>query len=155
MSKQVSAGLLMYRQTNGKLEVFLMHPGGPFFKNKDEGFWSVPKGLIDEGEKLIDTAKREFEEETGVKPPENEKLFPLGSIKYKSGKTVHAWAFKTDVETVDVKSGTFKVEWPPKTGKISEFPETDRAEFFSVKKAKEKITQNQAGFIDRLVDHLK
>jgi predicted NUDIX family NTP pyrophosphohydrolase len=152
-AKQVSAGLLMYRFKNNTLEVCLMHPGGPFFVKKDEGFWSLPKGLIEDGEDPQKAAMREFEEEAGVKP-KNE-LIPLGSIIYKSGKTVHAWAFENNDDDIEFKSNLFELEWPPKSGKIQKFPEADKVEFLPTEIAKKKITQNQVEFIKRLEDYLK
>jgi predicted NUDIX family NTP pyrophosphohydrolase len=150
-SKRISAGLMMYRIKQGKLEVLLVHPGGPFFKNKDIGVWSVPKGEPDDGEDaLFSTALREFEEETGIKP-EGKKYIPLGSIQQRGGKTVHAWAFEGDMKDgFEPKSNTFKREWPPHSGKFMIFPEADRIEFFESETAKKKIKDRQVEFIERL-----
>src|SRR5262245_19671069 len=112
---QTSAGLLMYRRTQAGIEVLLVHPGAPFFKNKDNGAWRIPKGQVCEGEELLDCAKREFEEETGLKPAEPFLL--LKPIQQKGGKIVHAWAFAVDCDPAAVRSNTFKMEWPLKSGK--------------------------------------
>ncbi len=154
MAGETSAGLLMYSVKNEKLKVFLVHPGGLFFKNKDDGFWSIPKGLIEKNEEYLQTAIREFKEETGI-TSEGEYL-PLSSIKQKNGKVVYAWAFKTENDEQHfIKSNTFKLEWPPKSGKIQEFPEIDKAEFFTVEAAKKKINEAQIELITRLEKHLK
>src|SRR6185436_13629282 len=115
-----SAGLLMYRVKDGRLDVLLGHPGGPFWKGKDKGAWSIPKGEVESTEGLFETAIREFAEETGFNP--TEPFIQLGEVKQKSGKTVHAWAFKGDCEPAQLRSNTFSIEWPPKSGKIQEFP---------------------------------
>jgi predicted NUDIX family NTP pyrophosphohydrolase len=147
--KKVSAGLLMYRIKSGLLEVFLVHPGGPFFAKKDEGVWSIPKGEIEAEEDFLKAAIREFEEETGLKP--SGEFLPLGTIKQKGGKTVYAWAFKGDRnENQPIQSNTFRIEWPPHSGKQKEFPEIDRAEFFEVETAKRKINPAQIILIERL-----
>jgi predicted NUDIX family NTP pyrophosphohydrolase len=144
-----SAGLLMYRRhPSGGIEVLLVHPGGPYWTNKDDGAWTIPKGLANEGEDLLATAKREFAEETGVTP--NGEFRPLGSIKQKGGKTVHAWAFAGDVDPAAVRSNTFTMEWPPRSGKRVEFPEIDRAAFFDLASARKKINPAQAAWLDQL-----
>lgn len=151
----IAAGLLMCRMHNSKLEYFLVHPGGPFFKNKDEGVWSIPKGIPEATEaNLLDVAKREFEEETGIKP--SGEYFALGAVKQKGGKTVHAWAFlgRWDAST-PIKSNTFSIEWPPRSGKFQEFPEIDRAEWFAYQDAIRKINPAQVAFLDKARDHLK
>ena len=155
MNKRVSAGLIMYRQKNGALEVLLAHPGGPFFKNKDDGHWSIPKGEPGEGESdLLETAKREFEEETGIKPSGD--FIPLESIVQKGGKTVHGWAFKGDLpEGYAHKCNWFEAEWPPRSGKKMKFLEIDKIEFFSPEKAKRKIKSTQIPLIDRLEEKLR
>jgi predicted NUDIX family NTP pyrophosphohydrolase len=154
MPSETSAGLLMYSIKDEILKVFLVHPGGPFFKNKDDGFWSIPKGLIEKNEEYLQTAIREFQEETGISS-EGEYL-PLGSIKQKNGKIVYAWAFETENDDQQfIKSNTFKLEWPPHSGKIQEFPEIDRAEFFIVETSKKKINEAQIELITRLEKHLK
>lgn len=134
---KTSAGLILYRMQGGKLEVLLVHPGGPFWSKKDEGAWFVPKGELNVGEEPLAGAKREFEEETGLKP-EGEFL-ALGSVKQKSGKTIVAWAFEGDCDPSSIKSNTFTIEWPPKSGRRQEFPEIDRAGFFTVPQAKAKM----------------
>src|SRR5947208_3786815 len=122
MAKE-SAGLLMYRQRNSKLEFLLAHPGGPFWARKDEGAWTIPKGEIGLGESPLDAARREFNEELGLEPIGE--FIPLTAIKQKGGKTVHAWAFKGDCDPSAVKSNAFRMEWPPRSGKAMEFPEVD------------------------------
>jgi predicted NUDIX family NTP pyrophosphohydrolase len=142
---------------NGKngLEVLLVHPGGPFFRNKDEGAWTIPKGEAAEGENLLERAKIEFEEEVGFKPAAGE-FIQLGRVKQKGGKMVHAWAFEGDLpEHFKHSSNTFEMEWPPRSGQMAQFPETDRAEFFLPEKARQKIKAAQIPFLDRLVDAAK
>lgn len=134
---KTSAGLILYRMQSGQLEVLLVHPGGPFWSKKDEGAWFVPKGELNVGEEPLAGAKREFEEETGLKP-EGEFL-ALGNVKQKSGKTIVAWAFEGDCDPSSIKSNTFTIEWPPKSGCQQEFPEIDRAGFFTVPQAKAKM----------------
>ena len=145
---KTSAGLLMYRERNGQIEVLLVHLGGPFWKNKDRGAWFVPKGEINLGEDLLDAAKREFQEETGMVPGGD--FVSLGSAKHKSGKTVHAWAFAGDCDPTSIKSNTFEMEWPPKSGRMATFPEIDRAGFFTVDAAKEKMHSAEFEFLSRL-----
>jgi predicted NUDIX family NTP pyrophosphohydrolase len=145
---RVSAGLLMYRILNGELQMLLAHPGGPFFKNKDDGAWSIPKGEIEPDEDLLEAAKREFEEETGVIPIGP--FIALTAIKQKGGKIVHAWAFKGDCDPSAIVSNTFTMEWPPKSGRQMEFPEIDRADFFDVAAARRKIKAAQEALIDEL-----
>lgn len=146
---QTSAGLLMYRNSGGILEVFLVHPGGPFWARKDEGAWSIPKGLIDEGEEKLEAAKREFLEETSISPAEP--FVFLGEIRQKSGKRIYAWAFECNCDLPRINSNTFSLEWPPNSGRMREFPEIDKGEFFSVSAARRKINQGQADFLDRLM----
>jgi predicted NUDIX family NTP pyrophosphohydrolase len=148
-----SAGLLMFRKRNGKLEVLLVHPGGPYFQKKDDGVWTIPKGEVEEGEDLLERAKIEFEEELGIAASGN--WMGLGSVKQKGGKTVHAWAFAGELDD-DFKlvSNTFEMEWPPSSGKMQRFPEVDRAGFFPVEEARRKINSAQAVFIDRLIEQL-
>jgi predicted NUDIX family NTP pyrophosphohydrolase len=150
MSKK-SAGILLYRVTN-KPEVFLVHPGGPFWKKKDAGAWTIPKGEFNEDEKALDAAIREFKEETGmaVEGP----FIPLDPIKQKSGKLVLAWAMKGDLTPEKLQSNMVTMEWPPKTGKQISFPEIDRGEWFSVDAAREKINAAQVDFLDQLEDCL-
>jgi len=149
---RLSAGLLMFRRSaSGGLEVYIAHPGGPFFKNKDEGAWTIPKGEIPEGEKPLAAALREFEEETGLRIGESGRFHDLGSIQQKGGKTVYAWGVEGDCPAGHrLKSNTFRIEWPPRSGKFQEFPEIDRAEFFPVDLARRKINPAQAAFLDRL-----
>lgn len=145
---RTSAGLLLYRWENDALQVFLVHPGGPFFAKKDNGAWSIPKGEIDEGEDALAAAQREFEEETGCRPGEN--FLPLAPVKQKSGKTVLAWAVEGDCDPGTIRSNTFTLEWPPKSGRMRECPEVDRAGWFTVDEAKQKINPAQAALIDEL-----
>jgi predicted NUDIX family NTP pyrophosphohydrolase len=144
----ISAGLLMYRITTGKPEVLLVHPGGSIWQKKDDGAWSIPKGEIIEGEDLLDAATREFEEETGHKP--SGQFIQLNPVKQKSGKIVHAWAVEGDLDPAAIKSNTFTMEWPPRSGKRAEFPEVDRAEFFDLETARKKINRAQVAFVNEL-----
>lgn len=148
----ISAGLLVYRKRNGTLEVLLVHPGGPFFRNKDEGAWSIPKGEVAAGEDRLAAARREFAEETGVAPTGS--FTPLAPVKLKSGKIIHAWAVESDFDPAAFKSNTFVMEWPPRSGKQAEFPEVDRAEFFDAATAKRKINSAQAALIEELIRRL-
>lgn len=143
-----SAGLLMYRVREGILEVLLVHLGGPFWAKKDAGAWFVPKGEVELGEDELGAAKREFTEETGFDP--GDELQPLGSVKHKGGKTVTAWAFEGDCDPATLKSNTFTMEWPPRSGKQKEFPEIDRADFFTVDVARDKIHPAEFEFVERL-----
>ena len=138
----------MYRVRDGKLEVLLVHLGGPFWAKKDAGAWFVPKGEVEPGEDELGAAKREFKEETGFDP--GDELQPLGSVKHKSGKTVTAWAFEGDCDPAALKSNTFTIEWPPRSGKQREFPEIDRADFFTVDAARDKIHPAEFEFLARL-----
>jgi predicted NUDIX family NTP pyrophosphohydrolase len=147
MPKQ-SAGLLLYRKRRGSLEVFLVHPGGPFWANKDDGSWSIPKGEFDEGENPLDAAKREFREETG-RAAEGE-FQPLKPIRQRGGKIVYAWAVHNDLEPAADKSNTFSMEWPRGSGKIRKFPEIDRAEWFKIDLARRKILKSQLGLLEQL-----
>jgi predicted NUDIX family NTP pyrophosphohydrolase len=147
---RVSAGLLMFRRRDGELEVLLVHPGGPFFAKKDEGAWTIPKGEAALDEDFLTRAQIEFEEELGIRPHGN--WIELGSIKQKGGKTVHAWAFEGDLpDSFKLKSNTFEIEWPPRSGKRKQFPEIDRAEFFPQDLARRKINPAQIILLDRLV----
>jgi predicted NUDIX family NTP pyrophosphohydrolase len=130
------------------LEVLLVHPGGPFWKSKDDGAWFILKGELDAGEEPLAAAKREFEEETGLKP--EAEFLPLGSVKQKSGKTIFAWAFEGDCDPAELKSNTFTIEWPPKSGRQQEFPEIDQAAFFTVAQAKEKMHPVEFPLVTRL-----
>lgn len=149
-----SAGLLMYRRTDEGVDVFLVHPGGPFFKKKDAGFWSIPKGLVDESEVDLDAAMREFAEETSIAVPACAIFLDLGWIQQKGGKRVRAWAFEGDLDPRDVKSNTFEIEWPPRSGRRQAFPEVDRGGWFDVEAARNMINVAQCAFLDRLVDRL-
>jgi predicted NUDIX family NTP pyrophosphohydrolase len=149
MARNASAGLVVYRVQSGKLELLLVHPGGPFWQNRDDGAWSVPKGEVGENEDGSDVAQREFEEELGVKPPQTE-LRSLGSIRQAGGKTVHAWALRGDLDVTQIRSNTFEMEWPPRSGKMRQFPEVDRAGWFEATVARSKLIPAQREFIDRL-----
>jgi len=148
MPKQ-SAGILLYRRHASELEVFLVHPGGPFWMKKDAGAWSIPKGEYAPGEDPLDAAQREFEEETGTRlAPGN--FIRLGEIKQAGGKIVTAWALEGDCDAGSIRSNTFSLEWPPKSGKFAEFPEVDRAGWFSIPEAHAKLLSGQLPFLDRL-----
>jgi predicted NUDIX family NTP pyrophosphohydrolase len=149
LRSRISAGLLMFRRRSNECEVLLVHPGGPFFARKDDGAWTIPKGEAAPGENLLTRAQIEFEEELGFQP--RGEWIELGSIKQKGGKTVHAWAFEGDLpESIELKSNLFEMEWPPRSGKLKQFPEIDRAEFFSEQIARRKINPAQVLFLDRL-----
>jgi predicted NUDIX family NTP pyrophosphohydrolase len=155
-ASRTSAGLLMFRRNNGQSEVLLVHPGGPYFRNKDQGVWTIPKGEVAEGEDLLMRARIEFEEELGMAAPAAANWIELGSVKQKGGKTVHAWAFEGECPADFVAaSNTFEIEWPPRSGRMQEFPEIDRAEFFLIEEAKRKINEAQIAFLDRLVETLE
>ncbi|MDR7868442.1 MAG: NUDIX domain-containing protein [Sporomusaceae bacterium] len=146
---KISAGLMMFRRKNGELEIFLAHPGGPYLKHKDLGYWGIPKGEIEAGEDLLTAAVREFAEETGMTAAGE--FLPLGSVVQASGKTVHAWAFAGEWEDGRIPaSNLFPLEWPPKSGREQWFPEIDQAAFFPVPAAKRKINRAQGEFIVRL-----
>ena len=149
----VSAGLLLFRRPAGSLEVFLAHPGGPFWANRDDGAWTIPKGVVADGEALIDAAKREFEEETGIvpRPP----FVPLGSIRQKAGKTVHAWAWEGDADASSISSNNSRVEWPRGSGKWLVYPEVDRCGWFDPETARTKLNPAQAELLDRLEASLR
>lgn len=143
----------MFRRKNTAVEFLLVHPGGPFWKNKDDGAWSIPKGEAQPDEDLLSRARIEFKEELGIEPVGD--FIPLGSIKQKGGKAVHAWAFEGDLpHNFQLKSNTFEIEWPPHSGKFKEFPEIDRAEFFGKEIARQKINSAQLSFFDRLCEAL-
>lgn len=147
MGKQ-SAGLLMYRQRNDQIEVLLVHPGGPFWAKKEFGAWSIPKGEYGQGEEALEVAIREFKEETGFQASGD--FIPLAPVRQSSGKVVRAWAIEGDCDARAIKSNTFSLEWPPKSGKQQEFPEVDRAEWFSVNEAKRRILKGQIPLIKEL-----
>jgi predicted NUDIX family NTP pyrophosphohydrolase len=158
-SNKISAGLLLYHRGPKGLEVLLAHPGGPLYARKDEGVWTIPKGVPDEGETdLPAVARREFCEETGLAVEDiqiHEKLIPLGEARQKSGKVIHIWAIEGDVPPGFVpRSNTFEMEWPPHSGRRGTFPEIDRAELFTIDEARRRIAPGQAVFLDRLVAQL-
>ena len=144
----MSAGLLMFRRHEGRLEVFLAHPGGPMWKNRDAGAWTIPKGLVEDGEDPLAAARREFQEETGVAP--DGVFIELGEVRQKAGKTVHAWAVEGDIDPAEVKSNLTKMEFPRGSGRWLTFPEVDRCDWFSPEIARTKINAAQTEFIDRL-----
>jgi predicted NUDIX family NTP pyrophosphohydrolase len=150
---KISAGLMMYRvrtEQNNSVEILLAHPGGPYWKNKDDGAWTIPKGEITPGEDLLAAAIREFTEETGLTPAPP--FVPLGEIKQKSGKIIHAWAFQGDCDPAQIRSNTFELEWPPKSGLTQEFPEIDRAKFYDLVAARQKILVSELPLLDRLAE---
>ena len=152
---KTSAGILLYRTGKNGLEVLLVHPGGPFWKNKEAGAWSIPKGEADEGEDMLAAAKREFAEELGTLPPGE--LIPLGQVVQKAGEIVHAWALAgdLDVAAAAAQCNVIQIEWPPKSKKMIEIPEIDRAEFFDLATAREKINEAQSAFLDLLAEKVK
>ena len=147
-----SAGILVYRYKNNDLQVLLVHPGGPFWSGKDLGAWSIPKGIFDESEKPLDAAKREFREETGF-VVEGE-FIELGELRQPSKKIIHAWSIEGNFDTSQLKSNTFKMEWPRNSGNIQEYPEVDKGEWFSLDIAQKKIFKGQRDFLTRLVNRL-
>jgi predicted NUDIX family NTP pyrophosphohydrolase len=148
MAKQISAGILLFRVCGGVLEVFLIHPGGPYWRNKDAGVWSIPKGLLEQGDDALTAAKREFREETGS--PVDGECIALAPLRQPSGKVVHAWAVEGDIDASSITSNVFSLEWPPRSGRQQEFPEADRAGWFTLAAAREKILAGQRGFLDQL-----
>ena len=138
----------MYRKCDGALEFLLAHPGGPFFKGKEAGAWTIPKGEIEEGEDPLAAAKREFEEELGLKPAGT--FLELTPVKQKGGKIVRAWAVEGDCNPLQIKSNAFTIEWPPQSGRTSEFPEVDKAAFFGLEEAKQKINPAQIPLLEEL-----
>lgn len=148
-STKISAGLLLYRRVDGGIELFLAHPGGPFWRRRDVGAWTVPKGIIEEGEDGLTAARREFEEETGIVPVGP--FLPLGSVRQKAGKTVHAWAWEGDADPETIRSNEMEVEWPRGSGITRSYPEVDRCAWFTPASAREKINSAQAELIDRLL----
>jgi predicted NUDIX family NTP pyrophosphohydrolase len=144
-----SAGILLYRVSNQALEVLLVHPGGPFWKNKDAGAWSIPKGEFTDDEDPLQAALRELEEETGL-PVKPRTAIPLTPVKQKGGKLILAWAMKGNLNTTKINSNTFELEWPPQSGKMQTFPEVDKANWFTIPVAKEKINPAQAALLDEL-----
>lgn len=156
MPSRVSAGLVIYRIRNGGLEVFLAHPGGPFFAHRDEGVWTIPKGELEPNEEHLSTAIREVKEEVGFEINPASEFIALGSIRQKGGKIVHAWGVEQDCnDPIQCKSNEFKMEWPVGSGKWKSFPEVDRAAFFPLPEAKRKIKSTQIPLLDRLAEALK
>jgi predicted NUDIX family NTP pyrophosphohydrolase len=147
-ASQTSAGLLLFRRSPGPLELFLAHPGGPFWRGRDAGAWTIPKGLTEPGEDLLAAACREFEEETGVKPLGP--FLPLGSVRQKAGKVIHAWAWEGDADSAAVTSNTMKAEWPRGSGRWLTFPEVDRCAWFTPDEARNRLNPAQAELVDRL-----
>lgn len=145
---KLSAGLLMYRFREGRLEVLVVHPGGPYWAGKDEGVWSIPKGEYNEGDDVFEAAIREFLEETGIKATGS--FRPLSMLKQPSGKKITAWAFEGDCDPSSIKSNMFTIEWPPHSGRQEDFPEVDRAAWFDVDEGMKKLTKGQIGFIEEL-----
>jgi predicted NUDIX family NTP pyrophosphohydrolase len=147
-----SYGILLYRRTDGGLQVLLVHPGGPFWAGRDAGAWSIPKGLPEENEAPLATARREFGEETGTAVDGD--FIPLGELKQRSGKIIHAWALEHDLDTTRIRSNTFSLEWPRHSGRRQEHPEIDEGRWFSIDEARHRIASGQAGFLDRLLARL-
>jgi predicted NUDIX family NTP pyrophosphohydrolase len=145
---RAAAGLLLFRRKSDDLEVLLVHPGGPLWTRKDEGAWSIPKGEIEPGEDPLRAAQREFEEELGS--PVSGDFIPLTQIRQASGKLVHAWAVEADFNPATLQSGTFSMEWPPRSGRQQHFPEVDRAQWFTIEDAKRKINKAQIALLDQL-----
>lgn len=143
---------MLFRQRDKKVQVLLAHPGGPFWSRKDQGVWTIPKGLIGPSESLLSAAQREFAEETGYRP--GGEAIPLGSAKQPGGKVVHVWAIEEDWDPADLQSNTFEMEWPPGTGRLQSFPEIDRAPWFGIVEARLKILKGQAAFLDHLLETL-
>jgi predicted NUDIX family NTP pyrophosphohydrolase len=148
VAKASSAGVLVYRRRS-RLEVLLVHPGGPFWAKKDDGAWSIPKGEFAEGEDPLTAARRELAEETGLVV--DRELRPLGSVKQAGGKVVHAWALEGDLDASAIRSNTFSMEWPPRSGRMQQFPEVDRAAWFSIDEARVKLLKGQLPLLDVLV----
>ncbi|MEV7452267.1 NUDIX domain-containing protein [Streptomyces nigra] len=147
-----SAGLLLFRRTDAGPQVLLGHMGGPYFARRDAGAWTVPKGEYAPDEPAWDAARREFQEELGVPPPDGEAV-PLGEVKQAGGKTVTVWAVEADLDPAAVVPGTFTMEWPPRSGRTQEFPELDRVAWLPLDRARELIVKAQAAFLDRLAEH--
>ncbi|MEU4658082.1 NUDIX domain-containing protein [Streptomyces sp. NPDC023723] len=148
-----SAGLLLYRRTAAGPEVLLGHMGGPFFARRDRGAWTVPKGEYEEDEPAWDAARREFQEELGLPPPDGAGAVPLGEVRQSGGKLVTVWAVEADLDPATVVPGTFRMRWPPRSGREQEFPELDRVAWFPLDRAREVIVTAQAAFLDRLAEH--
>jgi predicted NUDIX family NTP pyrophosphohydrolase len=148
VTKRISAGVLLYRLRAGTVEVFLVHPGGPYWQGKDAGAWSIPKGELEEGDDALATAQREFHEETGS--PISGEFLALDPLKQPSGKLIQAWAVRGDIDASSITSNSFSMEWPPRSGKQREFPEVDRGAWFTMAAAQDKILPGQRGFLDQL-----
>ena len=148
MARQQSAGILLYRNAGANVEVFLVHPGGPFWVKKDDGAWSIPKGEFTDGEEPLEAAKREFQEETSF--PIEGTFIPLNPVKQPGGKTVYAWAVEGDIDAGAISSNTFSMEWPKGSSKTKSFPEIDRAGWFVLDLAKVKILKGQLGLLEQL-----
>jgi predicted NUDIX family NTP pyrophosphohydrolase len=151
--RAASAGVLLYRIRGGKLEVLIAHMGGPFWARKDEGAWSIPKGEHDELEDPYAAARREFTEETGMEPPQGPAI-ELGEIRQRNGKQVRAWALEGELDPAGASSNTFEMEWPPRSGRMQEFPEVDRVEWCEPELARRRLISGQAEFLGALVDAL-
>ena len=149
MATRTSAGILLFRRRDDRIEVLLAHPGGPFFTKRDRGYWTIPKGEVDPGEELLDVARREFEEETGHAAPRGDPI-ELGSIVQKGGKVVHAWALEGDLDPAAAESNTFEMTWPPGSGRRQSFPEIDRVEWFDPVEARRRVKETQIPLINRL-----
>jgi predicted NUDIX family NTP pyrophosphohydrolase len=150
-----SAGLLVYRLVDGEPEVLLVHPGGPYWAKKDDGAWSIPKGEYEPGEDPLEVALREFREELGEDPPDTSTAVSIGELIQPGGKRVMAWAVPGDLDVGTVRSNAFTMEWPPRSGRMGEFPEVDRAEWFSVEDARRRLLRGQVAFLDRLSELLE
>jgi len=150
-----SAGILLYRNSNDRLEVLLIHPGGPYWRNRDQGAWMIPKGQIEEGEETLEAALREFQEETSFTLSEKQTFIPLGPARLSSGKKVYAFACEGNVDASQAKSIEFEMEWPPKSGKMQSFPEVDKAAWFNMDEAYQKILKSLSGLLDELVETVK
>jgi predicted NUDIX family NTP pyrophosphohydrolase len=146
----MSAGLLVYRRSDGGIEVLLVHPGGPYWVKRDDGAWSLPKGEYEPGEDPLEAAVREFDEELGSEPPDRSDAVSLGQLRQPSGKVVSAWAVEGDLDVSEIRSDTFEMEWPPRSGRVHEFPEIDRVGWFDLETARRKILPAQLPFLDRL-----
>jgi predicted NUDIX family NTP pyrophosphohydrolase len=148
MTRKVSAGIVLYRVREGAVQVFLVHPGGPYWARRDDGAWSIPKGEVPPGADLLTTAFTEFEEETGYRL--NGQPAPLRPLKQAGGKLVHAWMLQGDVDATAIRSNSFQLEWPPRSGRTRQFPEVDRAAWFDLPAARQKLLEGQRGFLDEL-----
>jgi predicted NUDIX family NTP pyrophosphohydrolase len=150
----ISAGLLLYRRRGGNTQVFLVHPGGPYWSNKDDGAWSVPKGLVGPGEDELAGARREFREETGFDTATGAREHDLGTFLLPSGKRLHVWAIEGDCDPAQLRSNSFTMEWPPRSGRSAQFPEIDRGDWFDRARALLKISPGQRPVLERLYDEL-